>query len=94
MDLWKQRVVALVGTSSSDPTATMATMAGISTINLAVVGFRASASTLSDQREYPTFLRVNPVAADEIRSIVNVMQRTFLHLIIDVHALEVCTVTH
>ena len=70
-------VVGLVGSSSSNPTVSIAEIAGASFANLILVGFWAGSPTLSDQAKYPTFIRVNPTASDEVRSIASLMQRTF-----------------
>ena len=66
----------MIGSSSSVPTSAIAEFAGVA--KLALVGFRASSPTLSDQEKYPTFVRVNPTASDVVRSIASLMQRTFV----------------
>ena len=70
-------MVGLIGSSSSNPTAAMATIAGLPNLNLALVGFHAGSPTLSDVKKYPTFLRVNPIITGVIDAIINLMQRTF-----------------
>ena len=55
----------------------MATIAGLRSVNLALVGFHAGSPTLSDVKKYPTFLRVNPIITGVIDAIINLLQRTF-----------------
>ena len=55
----------------------MATIAGLPGVNLALVGFHAGSPTLSDQKRYPTFVRVNPIITDVIHAIMTLLQRTF-----------------
>ena len=77
LKLRDQSVVGLIGSSSSNPTTALAKLAKLAPVNLALVGFRASSPTLSDQAKYPTFVRVNPTTSDVVRSIASLMQRTF-----------------
>ena len=77
LELHKQGVVGLIGSSTSNPTIEMATIAGIKPVNLAVVGFRAASEDLKYIEKYPTFLRVNPSISFEVRAIVDLMAGTF-----------------
>ena len=77
LKLWTERVVGLIGSSSSNPTAAIATIAGLPIVNLALVGFHAGSPTLSDPKKYPTFVRVNPIVTDTIHAIMSLLQRTF-----------------
>ena len=55
----------------------MAEIAAFAPVNLAVVGFRAYSTTLSDPEKYPTFIRVNFRLSAEAHAIANLMQRAF-----------------
>ena len=77
LKIWNDGAVGMIGSSSSNPTSAMTTIAGIDNINLAIVGFHAGSPTLSNMKKYPTFLRVNPIITDSIRAIMRLLQRTF-----------------
>ena len=77
LKIWNDGAVGMIGSSSSNPTSAMATIAGIDNINLAIVGFHAGSPTLSNMKKYPTFLRVNPIITDVIRAIMSLLKRTF-----------------
>ena len=76
LQLWKDNVTGLVGTSSSDGTVAVA---GITKkpVQVAHVGFTAISDELSDQDKYPTFLRVNPTASEVTQAIAGLIKRTY-----------------
>ena len=74
LDVLPHGVVGLIGSSSSNPTVAMATVAGLTDTML--VGFLAGSTKLSDTSVYKTFARVNPTIKDEVRSIARLMQCT------------------
>ena len=67
-------VLGMIGSSSSNPTVAMATLAGLA--DTVLVGFLAGTTKLSDKSVYKTFARVNPTIKDEVRSIARLMQCT------------------
>ena len=77
MGLKIEGVSGLVGSSSSNPTMEMATIAGLDIVDLVLMGFMAGSPALRDQAKYPTFLRVNPSISNAVRSIASLMQRSF-----------------
>ena len=76
MKLSLNGVHGLVGSSSSNPTMAMASIAGLPIVDLVLVGFMAGSPALRDQAKFPTFLRVNPSIDNIVRSIASLMQRT------------------
>ena len=77
LKIWNDGAVGMIGSSSSNPTSAMATIAGIDNINLAIVGFHAGSPTLSNMKKYPTFLRVNPSISNVVHAIASLMQCSF-----------------
>ena len=78
LKVWKNDAQGLVGASSSDGTVAMAEITK-KPVELAHVGFRAISGQLSNQKDYPTFLRVNPMLSDLTQAIGGFMKRTCLH---------------
>ena len=77
MKLSLNGVHGLVGSSSSNPTMAMASIAGLPIVDLVLVGFMAGSPALSDSAKYPTFLRVNPWTDNLVRSVASLMECTF-----------------
>ena len=77
VELSGQGVHGLVGSSSSNPTMAMATIAGLPIVDLVLVGFMAGSPALSAPAKYPTFLRVNPSISNVVHAIASLIQCSF-----------------
>ena len=75
LKLWKDNVVGLVGSSSSNPTAAMAEIAGKDPLYLAQVGFRPVSDLLSDPQKYPLLIHVNSKISDFAQALGNLLLR-------------------
>ena len=78
LQVWKNNVQGLVGSTTWEGTVAMAEITK-NPVQLAHVGFIAIPEKLSDQKEYPTFLRVNPMISELMQGINGLLKRTYSH---------------
>ena len=78
LQVWKNDVQGLVGSSSRESTKAMAEFTK-KPLKLAHVGFFAITEELGDQQKYPAFLRVNPIISELTQGIIGLMKRTCSH---------------
>ena len=75
LQVWKNDVQGLVGSTTWDGTVAMAEIT-THPVQLAHVGFIAIPEKLSNQKDFPTFLRVNPMFSELMHGINGLLKRT------------------